>query len=608
MKYLKNISKIFVIIIIIIVILLGIFYLYDFLNNKNNNILDKFTIFQSYYTGEPSPTGDYTPQTNTKYELNGIQAIVSNNIGLYALTNNTIIKSYSLSTNKWITQSININNSQNKNALKYNSSTENTIICKSSDGLILSANLYALYMYNSFINNSNNVNCIYYISINTDGTISQNVNSNCLALPLITARNVPINTIANNSQLPLQPFDNIRLIAVNNTCLFVLGCYDASTSYNMQKYSPPSQNDTGLYYTILNNGIPISNTSSNWKSIALPNFIMRKDIKQIIVNDSYIFMHTSTMNSNSVYAIYYMPITINNNNIIQATNWIQMGGSNIINKPNGINFDSITVNNDVIWGIEQNGNTKKTNLWWCALNNKSPPPANDNTYGWKSIIINSISALDLVIYNNNFIIFGSQNSSNFVIPLLGNYTQSPKITSNIGTNGGFPTNGESETNEESETNGESETNEESGTNEDSGTNGESGTNGVSGTNGIMGASSVLGTNVTSANGITGTTSVSGTTDILDTNGIVDTNSKLNSDDNNMYNGSYTAYGNYDISDSLIKNIKATIDGNQYNLNDFMAKNNIIDSNVYIQPVNYSKNIPSANIPKHLLSVPSITKI
>ena len=58
----------------------------------------------------------------------------------------------------------------------------------------------------------------------------------------------------------------------------------------------------------------------------------------------------------------------------------------------------------------------------------------------------------------------------------------------------------------------------------------------------------------------------------------------------------------------IKNIKATLDWNQYNLNDFMAKNNIIDSNVYIQPGNYSKNIPSANMPRNLLSVPNITKL
>ena len=39
------------------------------------------------------------------------------------------------------------------------------------------------------------------------------------------------------SNLPIQPFDNIRLLAANQNILFALGCYDANTSFNINKNS-----------------------------------------------------------------------------------------------------------------------------------------------------------------------------------------------------------------------------------------------------------------------------------------------------------------------------------------------------------------------------------
>ena len=283
----KPILKKIALCIIIIVILLGLFYIYESLNE---NTIDNFTTFNAFYKGEPSPTGDYKTTKNTTYELQGIQAVTSNNIGLYALTDRTSIKSYSSSENKWIFKNINLNNPQLTNAKYDNSIVGTDIKCNTSDGLILTSSLSTLFMYDSFINNTNNVNCIYYMTLNSDGTIQANSNLYCLALPLLTSRIVPINTTptstsANTQEYPLQPFDNIRLMAANQNVLFALGCYDATTSYNMQKNPNPSSNDTGLYYTILKNGLPIDNTSTNWQSIGLPPSMIRYNINKMIIND-----------------------------------------------------------------------------------------------------------------------------------------------------------------------------------------------------------------------------------------------------------------------------------------------------------------------------------
>ena len=195
----KQIIKIIIICIILLIIILGIFYLYTYINdnnhnhnnnNNNNNKLEHFTInLQEVYIGTPSPTGNYKPSSSTTYVLtNGIQAVTSNNIGLYALDINSILYSYSSSSNTWISNNINIINPQITNA-QFDTSNNNKIICSPSlGGLILSSSISTLFMYNGSLNNKNNVNCIYYLSLNTDGSIPGTSNLNCLALPLISSR------------------------------------------------------------------------------------------------------------------------------------------------------------------------------------------------------------------------------------------------------------------------------------------------------------------------------------------------------------------------------------------------------------------------------------
>jgi len=569
----KIIKKLFIIITIFI-IFFGIFYLY----NYNN---EKFTVINGIYTGEPSPSGDYTPSIDNTYVLPNLQAVTSNNIGLYGLDTNNTIYYYSLTNNIWTPFYINLSIPQITNP-QYDNSTNNKIICKSSDGLQLASSLNTLWIYNNSINNVYKIDCIFFLSLNNDGSIATNANIYCLPLPLLTSRIIPTTTM--NSSIPtttykapLQPFDNIRLLAANRNVLFALGCYDASTSYNMQNNSSPSINDTGLYYYILNNSFPINNAAVNgWKSIGLPIFVIRSNIVKIVVNDSYIFINTSKYNQNApsgqqyTYDIFYMPIVIQNN-IINLTNWIKMTLPVELNKIYGISFQNLSVNNDILYGIEQDINNSKTNIWWYPLKNGGFSTSSDPSYTWKSISLSNFSTIDIVLYNNNFIVFGSDNISNYVIPLKGSFTPSATINySTVVTSAGGTV--------------------------------------VTSVGGTV-VTSAGGTVVTSAGGtvVTSPGGSGGTTVTLSSIG----NASNTPNASTGITGPNTTNGNTSITgptttnvstssttstststtkplatlNSLLSNLNLQASGNTDNLNDFMAKNTLIGSNIYLSPMN-----------------------
>ena len=144
----KKIKKSFIIIIIFI-ILFSIFYIYYY--NEN------FTVVNGIYTGEPSTKGDYTPSIDTTYVISNLQATTSNNIGLYSLDTNNTIFFFSLSDKTWKPFYINLSTPKITNP-QYDTSTNNRIICNSSDGLQLASSLNTLWIYNNSINNVYNTN------------------------------------------------------------------------------------------------------------------------------------------------------------------------------------------------------------------------------------------------------------------------------------------------------------------------------------------------------------------------------------------------------------------------------------------------------------------
>jgi len=583
----------------IIIILLGGFYLYNYISNgngngngiSNSNMKEGFE-FTSLYTGEPSPTGtNYVPTQNSKYALSEIQCITANNFGLYALDKKMDVYYYSTATNSWVESYINLNNPIIRDP-NYDSSG---IICRKSDNILLNASATTLWFYSGGLNGMLKSDCLYYMTLPNDGTISNDSNSPdnlyCLALPLITVRIPPTTTLAPNAtapvsiidpnaKYPLQPYDYIRLIASNKIVIFALGCYKAQPVNG----TPPPTSDIGLYYCLLNNGIPVSNNAENWQYIGLPSGILRDNISHLVVNDSYVFIHTSVINPNGSisYAVYYMPITVKTSNqsyyLSNDINWIQMGSGMTVNILNAISFQSLTVNNDVIWGVQQNNSTNQTVIWWYALYNKTEAPVNNNTYKWKSIGLTRtqggntsnvmFTSLDCVLYNNNLIIIGPDSGNgpvDYTIPLLGNYTPSP--TGIVGIGGAdTPTNTAAA--------------------------GSGGSGGGSPT--ISGGGSVP---TISGGGSVPTISGAGsgaggnpsTTKIGGAGG-------SGSGGGSGGGGSTTATGANGLPLSLLGGLTGSLslqaDGNKNNLNDFLAKNTLIGSNLYVSPMNN----PSTYVP------------
>ena len=609
----NKLIKYIVIAICVIIILIILNYLYK--KSYRNISKEHFAEVKTVYTGEPSLIDKSNLSPNINYKLNNLQSITSNNVGLYALTKNTSIVVFSPSEKKWIEQDIKLIKPEITNP-QYDTSNENKIICKSSDGLHMTSSLNTLWLYNSFINNTTKTDCIYYLSLNNDGSIPLNSSLYCLALPLLSVRNNPTATISpnatatptttNSSKQLLQEFDNIRLLACNQNILFALGCYNAYTSYNIQTYTNPLPNDIGLYYCIINNGIPKDNTDKNWNYINLPNLIVRADIKKIMVNDDYIFIYTISSQSNSTYAIYYLKINIKNNKL-ENEPWIKVGGDSLMNKPNGINFDKLTMNNDIIWGIEQDIQNRKTNLWWCALKNKSIE--NDDTYIWKSITINYFeplntninlsinSIMDIILYNNNLIIFSDNNESNFVIPLLGNFTTSPTFKPDATNSGSGGTSTTSSGGTSTTSSGGTSTTSSGGSGGSGGSGSGSGSGGSgsggsgSGGSGGSGSGSSGGSGGSGSGGSGSGSGGSGSGSGGSGSGGSGSGSGGSGGIGSGGSGSGGSGGSNGSGSggigSILPNVDFNAQKNKHNLNNFLAKNKLIGSDVYISPMNNS---------------------
>ena len=602
MKTNKQMMKKILIILIIIILLLGIFYLYNYITNKN--IKEGFTIPQAYYKGEPSyynsnsnrgiplPTGEYTPSTNNTYIISNLQKITSNNVRLYAIDTNTTIYSYSNTTKSWKSYQIDLSKPKITNP-QYDSSVQNNILCKSFEGLLLSSSLTALWLYNSGANNTNKTDCIYYIPLNSDSSIPSNTDIFCLQLPLLTYRIIPTSTQSSTPtstliptttyHLPLQPFDTIRLLATNQSVLFALGCYNAAVSNGIT----PSLNDTGIYYCLLNNGIPINTDRTTWQAIGLPSNIIRSNINQMIVNDKNLFIHTSIVNQNGgiTYSIYYMPITIQDNQIT-LVNWSKMGYNSVLNKPNGVRFNKLVINNDVIWGIEELVDSRQTNIWWCALKNGSEAPQNDNTYGWKNIVLeHTISPKDIVLYNNNLLVFSGSNSDNYVIALIGPFTPSISNSPTTTSNGSTPTGTGSPTTTSSDS-GSGGGSGSGGSSGGSGSGGSGGSTGGSGSGSSSGSGSGTGASGSGTGGSGSGTGGSGSGtggSGSGTGGSGPTTTRSGGGGTGGGGGGGTGSG----GSGGVSGLSGTLDvnSNQNNLNDFMAKNTLIGSNIYLSPMN-----------------------
>ena len=433
----------------VIIIALSLFYLYNYLDNdyynKHNNIegfLTTQNIYQPYYTGEPTntTTNNLPVLTSTQtYYLNGLQAIATNNKKIYALLQNsagqTLISYYNTTStpNAWVNLALatnssataaNVINKINPSITNPKYDTSTIIQCYSTNGLILKANQTTVFYYNGGTNNSDNIDCLYYMNLNNDGSISSNGSAtlNCLKLPiLVQSRILPTSS---GSISPSMNFDKLKLIATNQNILFALGCSDGNNGNN------------NLYYCILNNGAPPSNNSNNWKSYQISK--ANCTINNICVNDNCIFIyyfHTSPNSTTTNIIIYYSPIQITNS--VLTLNLQPFGDSSDTSSPlfgNSVIFNNIAVNNNVIWSID----SYNKKLWWFALQNGIPAPGTLN-YKWQSYDITSLDTsgnsfpiisgiLDMILYKNTLVVFGSTN--NLIIPLYNSSSTSSTTTPN----------------------------------------------------------------------------------------------------------------------------------------------------------------------------------
>ena len=422
----------------IIIIALSLFYLYNYLDNKHN----KYNInegFKNYNDGDDSIDASYQPynygeplgppllvlsslvsSTYTNPNINDIFSnITSNSKTIYALDNFFQMYYYDNTTSTWKSPqnvSLSIPTPTNPSYADYTVAT-----CR-PDNILLVASDTTLWYYNHGRNNINHVGCIYYINLNSDGSIPNNRKFTCLKLPILSSANI-LPTRAGETK-PSISFDNITLLAANKSFLFATGCTGNNNNIN------------NLYYLSLNNGIPPS-TGIVWSSIANLD-----KISHISINDYCLFIYYSNGN-----IINYIPLTYDSNGDFtgQINTWTRFTdaesplfytnpSSPPSTNPNG--FSNFTVNNDVCWAINFNA----TKLWWCALLNGVP----SDTISWNSYNCTDSSnrslispLIDFTLYNNNLIIFTSSINTdnkfnNFIIPLY--YSESSSFTSTTSPN------------------------------------------------------------------------------------------------------------------------------------------------------------------------------
>ena len=430
----------------IIIIALSLFYLYNYLDNKQNKYNNEgFTnvgdIYKTYNTGDPlgTPTTILTefklpafptPLSSPNiYSIDGLQNITSNSKFMYALDASANISYFDNSTNTWKSSTV-VANLQSPRANfinKINPSITNpsynisAIQCNGQSSPLLYSTDLTLWYYDISKFSNEYVDCLYYMKLNTDGKIpSTGASFNCLELPTLDTNNILPTTAG--STTPSMNFDKLNFIAANNNILFALGC-------NINK----NTNTNNLYYCILDSsGSPASNNPSIWQTITVS--LANYTIKKIYINNNclfiyYIYTNSTTTNKTNTFLIKYSPITIATNGSL-TLNMQTFCDTSDINSPlvNISSFNTISVNNDVIWAYDSYG----SKLWWCALQT-GLPPSSSSSIKWNSYsctdsngnrLITGISYM--VLYNNKLIIF--TNSNNFIIPLYNSGSSSVAST------------------------------------------------------------------------------------------------------------------------------------------------------------------------------------
>jgi len=413
------------IVICIIIILLGLFYLYQYLNKSTEHFaISNLTsiLNQNYYKGEPiiktinnAGTVDIDIQTVTK--TTPCEYIASNNIGLYG-TDNKNLYYFNKTDNKWYITPIkpilpSITNPDFNNTKTNCSFKKNLFASKST-----------LWYYYDTLNEMVRVDCLYYINLDANGNPSINtttnnkvVDLNCLRLPLLntSTTTTPATTSSQPTTYADKPyltFNRIRLFAANDNILFAVGC-------------EPLNVPTTIYYCKLNNGKPTSNDSSIWKTIDIP--FDRKNIKNILINDSCVFIYYNELSTNNIIInkIYYNIIEFNSDNTIKST-WVEWSiPITDVNTPfydKGNNY-IMYVNNDIIYIND----LYMKKLWWhCLENNK---PVEKDNYKWYMLTFsNNLNILDMTIYNNNLIGYNNIQNSKFYVINLYNTSTVPTST------------------------------------------------------------------------------------------------------------------------------------------------------------------------------------
>ena len=406
----KKTTKYILITVSILVILLGLFYLHNYLNNGST---------EGFATpdlpGVPYDNHNITGP-NTKYIPSGVPVnnMISSTGALFAIDNDTNIHQYLISSGLWdrlpivkgqataIQKAISLITPTPTNPI-FETDTSSDSVCKGRKPNLCTVSNRTFWLYNSTYNNQDRVDCLYYLKLGTNGFIpTSGATFQCLQLPKKDIV-VPSTTQANTK--PPQNFDSLRLIAANDNILFAMGC---------------GYSDDKLYYCILNSdGVPATGDEDNWKVCPLPTGIAKNDISNICVNDACVFFNFINSDNNG---IYYSPITVSNG--ILTPSWkimIDRSKLPLSDSTTNMDYDLMTVNNDIIWLKITNGFSIRTELWYCPLKDKMPLE-NDPVYKWDKIIVKyqgadaNLAFNKIVLYNNKLILanFGNMNYNTVV--------------------------------------------------------------------------------------------------------------------------------------------------------------------------------------------------
>ena len=375
----KKILKGVLLFVCVIIIALSLYYLYNYFYNKNNNkriqkFVDINDTYQPYYIGEPNNTVDNKLPaliSTRKYYLDGLLTVTTNNKHIYSIlksgTSVPYITYYDSTQNSWIKYYISINsmtdprlnpnniiNKINPPITNPETNSANPIFCSDTSGLLLAANKNTLFYYNEGTNSSEHVDCLYYMNLNSDGTIPNQGSATfkCLALP-------PLSLFTTSTTFPNSSttFPNTSTTFPNSSTTF------PNTSTTFPNTSTTFPNTSSNILTTILGALDAEAITDSLKiatQVTLPD--------RVIFTESFYDTHSTTFDK--------IKVIVANQNILFAL---------------GCN-DSVNGNN---------------NLYYYVLDNGSLPSNSDSNYSinWKSyqiskanFIINKLCINDSCIF------------------------------------------------------------------------------------------------------------------------------------------------------------------------------------------------------------------